>query len=347
MRRESRRADGTALEEMLAAGCRSAAPAEEIAIGNLEAAQPQAAIDSLPAEERQVLALHYFEEVDQRHAAELLYMSERTFRRRLRRTLSDLARLLGAPAPEPGSHRGLEIGLAAWAGLGGGRVVAHTGIVGHLGALLTSLPKAPGRLLDRLRGPGTRLVASEAPERFGAVAGGPAGKVIGGCAGAAVVCALSGVVGPGLDLGAGGDPGTSPTHHHPTTAARHPAATHPIIVDGAWSRGDGKSVQPASDAGASEASSSTPAPRRSAGNVKTHKKVTQEPKPSESEVTEEQFSGISRAAAESEYEAPGSEVEDTSVEQASPASAAPSSAPTKSTGEERQVEEQFRGPLAR
>ena len=356
VRRESRRADGAALDQVLEAGRRAAAPAEEVAIGNLESRELQEAIDSLPAEERQVLVLYYFEELDQRHAAERLYMSERTFRRRLRRALSDLAHLLGAPAPEPGSHHGLEVGLAAWAGLGGGRVVASTGIAGHLASLLASFHRAPARIADRLRGPGTSLVASEAPERLGAIAGGPVGKVVGGCAGAAVVCALSGVVGPGLNLGAGGGPGTPAPHtrrHQVASARRVP--THPILVEPPPVTRQEPDVTTAPAGDSAGTASSTPSRRGSGGARKKKKKkkkkkvnAGREAQPTEAQAAEEQFSGIAQASSEAEAETSSSPVgEQGPVEQARPTRSTAPTEPKATSSEERQVEEQFRGPLAR
>jgi RNA polymerase sigma factor (sigma-70 family) len=231
LRREARRADGDALEQVLESGRSSAPPAEDEAIANIEAGRLQEAIDSLSLEERRILALHYFEEVGQRRGAELLFMSERTFRRRLKRAQAHLARLLGAPTAEPDTHRGVEIGLAAWAGLGGGRAVVASGAAGHLVAALESARAGAVRLLDRFRGPGTRLATSEAPERFGAIAGGPAGKVVGGCAGAAVVCVLSGVVGPGLDLGGGPNTARPVSTHHIAAAHALRRPLHQIILD--------------------------------------------------------------------------------------------------------------------
>ncbi|MFT3866774.1 MAG: sigma-70 family RNA polymerase sigma factor [Solirubrobacterales bacterium] len=338
VRRESRRADGTALEEILETGRRATAAAEEVAIDNLESRKLQDAIDALPAEQRQVLVLHYFEELDQRHAAERLYMSERTFRRRLRRTLADLAHLLGSPAPDPGSHHGLEVGLAAWAGLGGGRVVASTGIAGHLASLLDFAHRAPARVVDRVRGPGTRLVASEAPERLGAVAGGPVGKVIGGCAGAAIVCALSGVVGPGVGLGGGG---SRPSHRppHPVASAGK-VATRPILVEPPpITDGESGAVGAAGDS--TSGNSSTPTRRGSGRSAKAAKKTDTEAEPTEAEAAEEQFSAISRAAAESEGESTGSEAEEAAVEEATPARSTGSSGSAGSSAEERQAKEQF------
>ncbi len=347
LRREARRADGAALDQILESGRQASAPAEDEAMTKMEADRLQKAIDSLPAEERQVLSLHYFEEVGQHRASELLYMSERTFRRRLKRSLAHLARLLDAPIPEPGSHRGLEIGLAAWAGLGGGRLAIPSGGVDHLTAALESLRALPGRALDRLRGPGTRLLASEAPERIGVLAGGPAGKVIGGCAGAAVVCVLSGVVGPGLDLGGGQGAVRADPGHHATAASRTRRSTQPIIVNPQIPHRPKPQAPDATEGHTLSPGPTEPAPRHQHKERPKPTKAEKESQPSESEEVEEQFSGVAQAMAEAETDTSASSSEGSALHETSPPQSAPQPEAGTAASEERQVEEQFRGPLAR
>jgi RNA polymerase sigma factor (sigma-70 family) len=352
LRREARRADGDALEQFLESGRSSAPPAEDEAIANIEADRLQDSIDSLSLEERRILALHYFEEVGQRRAAELLFMSERTFRRRLKRAQAHLARLLGAPDQEPDTHRGLEIGLAAWAGLGGGPVVASSA-AGHLVAALESARAGTVRLLERLRGPGTRLAASEAPERIGAIAGGPAGKVVGGCAGAAVVCVLSGVVGPGLELGGGPHTSHTAPGHHGAAAptSRHPI--HQIIVNPPPTSSRVKAPEPI-ETHATSPRPMEPEPRHRRMNAEPTKpkKAEEAPPASEAEQAEEQFSGVAQAAAEAESEtsAPSEAAPLQSTSTTAPGTASQSSHESTAEehrAEERQAEEQFEGPLAR
>jgi RNA polymerase sigma factor (sigma-70 family) len=325
VRREARRADGATLDGLLETGSRSSPAAEDVAIESLESVELQAAIDSLPAEQRQVLALHYFGGVDQRRAAELLYMSERTFRRRLKETLASLGKVLGSPAPEQGSVNGLEVGLAAWARLGGGRLVASSGLGAPLHTLLDWIRQAPGRIVGRLRGSTTSLIASETPERVSAIAGGPAGKVIGGCAGAVVVCAISGVVGPGLDLGGDGAHAHSTQHSQRPVSSGRPLAGRRVKVVPHLQADEPVESASTRSASASDApSSSKPALRgassegpRSATAEKSHP----EPPPTEAEATEEEFSGISQAAAESGSSSSEVEGETGSVQQADPVEA--------------------------
>ncbi|MGH2936872.1 MAG: RNA polymerase sigma factor [Solirubrobacterales bacterium] len=334
VRREARRADGATLDRLLELGSRSSSSAEDVAIESLESIQLQAAIDSLPAEQRQVLALHYFGELDQRRAAELLYMSERTFRRRLKETLSSLGNLLGAPAPEQGSLKGLEVGLAAWAGLGGGRLVASSSLDAPLHALLDSVRQAPVRIVDRLRGSATGLFASETPERLGAIAGGPAGKVIGGCAGAAVVCALSGVVGPGLNLGGQSTP-THPTQDR-AISSRRPLVSRRIRIVPHLQVAPEDEVEVGSTQGSNSSDSPSSSPTRRGGSSgasrsATARKVHKKAPPTEAKATEEEFSGISRAAAESSSTPTEVAAETDSIQQAAPVEAQARAEPTQSS----------------
>lgn len=352
LRREARTVDGLEVEQLLDRGGQTHPSAEEIAVEGITATDLRSAIDTLPAEERQALRLHYFEELPDARSAELLYCSERTFRRRLHKAMADLASLLGAPAPEPGSHRGLEIGVVAWASLGGGRVVMSPSPVDHLAAVLDHLQSLPGRILGRLRGTGASMAASDTPERIGAIAAGPAGKVIGGCAGAAVICALSGVVGPGIELG-GGPKTVDAAHHGPadkTVARRNPESRRPLVVEPPVHVPT--KTEPTHAQAGSSSQGVHPAARHSKHvdhrsvkpNIHQSTSATEEP-PSEEAQAEEQFSGVARATAEAEAPAPTHE--EASVQEATPAQTSASSGSNPATSEERQAEEQFRGPLAR
>jgi len=352
LRREARTVGGLEVETLLDRSGQTHPSAEDIAVEDITAADLRSAIDTLPAEERQALRLHYFEELPDVRSAELLYCSERTFRRRLHKALADLASLLGAPAPEPGSHRALEIGLVAWASLGGGRMAMSSSPIDHLTGVLDGVQSLPGRILGRLRGTGTSVAASDTPERIGAIAAGPAGKVVGGCAGAAVICALSGVVGPGVELG-GGPKAVAPAQHvaaHKTVARRHPVARKPLV--GEPTVHSPTQTEPAHTQATSSPRAAHPTARhpkhvdhRSAKpSIRQSTSATEEP-PSEEAQAEEQFSGVARATAEAEVPAPTHE--EASVQAATPAQTSPPAESSHATPEERQAEEQFRGPLAR
>jgi RNA polymerase sigma factor (sigma-70 family) len=351
VRRESRRADGAALDAMLETGRRSSASAEEVAIGNLESERLQEAIESLPVEERQVLNLYYFEGLDQRGAAKRLYMSERTYRRRLRRALSDLAERLGVPAPESDSTLGLAIGLAAWTGLDGGRIATPPGAFSHLGWLVDSATRAPTRIAMRLRESGTRLLASEASEQIGAIVGGPAGKVVGGCAGAAIVCALSGVVGPGVDLSGGGQDRVPATFSHHAARAGQPTTTRPILPDPHQEDHGQEGVAEPTTTGAVVSSDASPgaSPRHRSHPHHDRHESSGTPRhgnqPTDPEMAEEQFSGMSRAAAATESESSDSGSETTSVEEPAPTKSPTPSSPAapapSSTSSSSEADRQF------
>jgi RNA polymerase sigma factor (sigma-70 family) len=200
LRREARHADNAAIESILEGGRLAAPTTEELAIERLAAEELHKAIEALPAEERQALSLHYFEELSDERSAEILYCSERTFRRRLAKALSDLGRRLGVPAPEPGSDLAIEIGLASWVSLRGARVAISNGPLERVVGAIDGARDGAIWLIERLRDLATRPTVSGASERLGEIVGGPAGKIAGGCAGAAVVCVLGGVVGPGVEV---------------------------------------------------------------------------------------------------------------------------------------------------
>lgn len=273
LRREARRSDSTEVEAVLESGHFTAPATEELAIEHLAAEELHKAIETLPAEERQALSLHYFEQLSDRQSAEVLYCSERTFRRRLRKALGDLSRRLGVPAPEPGSNLAIEVGLVAWVSLRGARVAVSHG----------PLEQVAG-VIERLRDLVTRLTASGASEKVGAIVGGPAGKVAGGCLGAAALCVLGGVVGPGV---VGSGPGHTGSHDRarPVKAATK-APLRPITT---------LSKPPPPAAAAAHRSPAVSA--RSKREVRAGKRRVV--RRAEWRQVEEQTSGIARAGSES------------------------------------------------
>lgn len=283
LRREARQADGSAVEGLLNVG-RNAAPAsEELALEQLEAEELHAAIEGLSSEERQVLALHYFERLSAKRSAEVLYCSEATYRRRLKRALTALADRLGVSAPEPDSEFAFEVGLAAWASIGGARVAIAHGPVEGFAAILDRGRDGMAWMLARLRDPMARAEASGATERVGALASGPAGKVLGGCAAAALACTLGGVVGPGIGLHPSGD-----GPERPGRAA---------VTRGSQSRPDSAPETLAT----SRSGESQPAPEHAPPEPQpeAHSQTKGITERSEKRQVERQASGIARAAADS------------------------------------------------
>lgn len=282
LRREARRADGATVEALLNLGRGSAPASEELALERVEAQELHVAIEGLSPQERQVLALHYFEQLSAKRSADVLYCSEATYRRLLKRALGALGERLGAPAPDPGSGFAFEVGFAAWASLGGARVALAHGPLEQLAGVLDRGREGLAWIAARVRDPLARAEASGATEQAGVIAGGPAGKVLGGCAAAAVVCVVGGTVGLGLARHA------APAAHArsaPPASRRHgvraapepqPQATAPIAL------------------GLSNTGQSQPPAVKAPETAKQPK-----PPPSEQQRVKQQFSGITRAAAES------------------------------------------------
>jgi RNA polymerase sigma factor (sigma-70 family) len=242
LRREARQSDGAAVEAILESGRLAAPPSEELAVERLAAEELYEAIETLPAEERQALSLHYFEQLSDRRSAEVLYCSERTFRRRLAKALSDLGHRLGVPAPEPGSELAIEIGLAAWAGLRGANVALSHGLLEQLATVADAARQAATWAVDRIRDLTARLFAGGASERIAEIAGGPAGRAGGACTGALALCVLTGVVGPGAGgvdvIGSHDRPQRPKMAQQSSSRPRSPTsarseAPRPVATDGA------------------------------------------------------------------------------------------------------------------
>lgn len=344
LRREARRADGAAVEALLASGRRAAPAAEEVALEEMSAAELHAAIDELPAEERQALSLHYFEELTNRRAAEILYCSERTFRRRLGSALTHLSQAIGAPAPEPGSQLALEAGVASWVSLSGARVLISSHPLSLFSGAIETAAQFVARLTDRLRDPAARLSSGGTSEQLGAIVSGPAGKVIGGCAGAAIVCVLSGVVVSNVELGGHDSPAPRrappPRRHVSAAPDRVLARPHPSAQPAPSTRAS----EPGADSVSTERNSQQLAQRRAA----RHQQRSVDRREAEERQLEEQMSGITRAAQEADVESAPSASAVSPVEPVTNESPAPSAPPPPpATTEERQTEKQFRGPLAR
>jgi RNA polymerase sigma factor (sigma-70 family) len=220
LRREVRRADGAAVEAVLASGEVTEPPAEEAAIAQLEAGQLREAIGTLAPEQRQALSLYYFEERTGRESARVLGCSERTFR--LDSALEQLRERFGIPIPEPDSQLAIEVGLAAWVSLGGARVIPTHGPFEHLITAIESLRGTGSGLAGRARDLATRMAAGGG-EGIGAAASGPLGRATGACAGALAACALTGVIGPGVggvDLFGGNHAKPPPAPHAALSAPR-------------------------------------------------------------------------------------------------------------------------------
>jgi RNA polymerase sigma factor (sigma-70 family) len=217
LRRESRSADAATLEQIVGAADEPAASdTEEVVLGFVLAEELHRAIAGLAPEERQVLRLYYFDRLSAERAAELMHLSERTYRRRLGQCIEALSKALGVDPPAPDSVPGLHVGLAAWIALRGTDVVPRrTTLAEHVVGVLERVRHRGSSSLDRATDLAARTTASGNAERLTAIASGPTGKIAGGCAGAAIICVLAGVVGPGVQIG-----GSAP-HQTPARGQSH------------------------------------------------------------------------------------------------------------------------------
>jgi RNA polymerase sigma factor (sigma-70 family) len=219
LRREARQADGDVVDVLIDSTSNSEPSTDELAIGQMEADELRQAVDQLSPEEQQVLSLHYFEELTAEASAATLFCSERTYRRRLKQALRKLSRLLGGPVPEPGSELALEIGVIAWIGLGGAKVVLSHGLLDQLLAGLEAGHERLRWLEERVRElVGLSGASGGGSERIVAVASSGPGKAVGACVAAAAACVLA--VGGAELAGVGGGGSTHSEEHPPAPASR-------------------------------------------------------------------------------------------------------------------------------
>jgi len=285
-------------------------PTEEEAIDNVSADQLRETIAKLSAQQRQALGLYYFEERTTREAAAVLGCGETTFRRHLRSALRVLRQRFGV-VPEPGSELAIETGLVAWASLAGARVVPGRGFLDQLVATADTLRDAAGAFLERGRDVATRLLASGGGESIGAAASSPLGRTGGVCAGALAACALTGVIGSGVN---GVDlVGGSASHQAPSQAARPHRPDPPTP----------KLATPIHPAPATKASTKSTAPPQRASSSSTEERTRRATRAASSQL------GVESATSESSYSPPPEP-----SESASSASSTSSSSPTQVASEQ-------------
>ncbi len=213
-------------------------PSEELEHEEVRS-QVYEAISHLEGEERQVIALVYFEGMSGRESAGPLGVSETTALRRLRSASAKLREWL--PAIEEGSFCaeaapqlralaagtaeglevtqaklhlencaacretmarreafGFEVGLAAWLSLSSA-ASAQARLGDRLAGLAEAARHAIAAALDRARELALRLTGSGGAEAAGGAGSAALGKAAAGaCATAAAVCAVTGVIGPGI-----------------------------------------------------------------------------------------------------------------------------------------------------
>lgn len=219
LRREARRADGAALDAIIDRGAiaDNEPTTEEAAFDNVRAQELREAVGQLSPEDQRVLSLHYFEELSTEASAAALFFSERTYRRRLKAALRRLARVLGAPVPEPGSELAIEIGVVAWVSLRGAEVVLSRGPLDQIIGVAEAVHDRLVWVADRARDFAGRTGGSGGSERIIALASSGPGRAVGTCL-AACLLAVGGAELAGVGVG-------GKSHHADRPAApRHVAA---------------------------------------------------------------------------------------------------------------------------
>jgi RNA polymerase sigma factor (sigma-70 family) len=327
LRREARESDSAAVEAFLERDRLTTPASDEVAIEHLAAEELHRAISTLGTEERQALRLHYFEQLSNEKSAEILYCSERTFRRRLTKALGDLSRRLGVPAPEPDSELAIEVGLAAWASLAGARVVPANGLIDHATAALDATLHLPASILGRARDLTARLLASDASEKVTVLAGAPAARAGGAfCTGALALCLVTGAVGPGIGgLGIG--------EGHGRGRAQNAAPRHPLAKPGTSRPTVASEVQPPQSASGNSFGRQATDP----GDKATRPNRVQRDRYQ----VKQQTRSLARVGNESTPASPPTPPVSSSTSTETEASATPASGTSSESGEAAQAKQQF------
>jgi RNA polymerase sigma factor (sigma-70 family) len=161
---------------------------EEEALEDDRRRKLQAAVEELSPEQRELIALTYFEGMSVREVSRALGWDKCKGDRRHHAALKRLKKLL---AVTDADALGIEAGLAAAAA----QTARHRGLAGFL---THTVPRAAAELLARAQELARRALAGGAAEPGVGNAAGLAARGAGACAAAAVACLASGVIGPGV-----------------------------------------------------------------------------------------------------------------------------------------------------
>lgn len=197
------------------------------------------AVAELDDEQRQVIAMTYFEGHSVREACRLLGWDHCKGDRRHHAALARLRELLGV---KNGEELQIEIGAAAWAALGGADR-AGLSLPAVAQAALEQATRGAGELATRAGELARRLGSGGAERAAGAAgargaeagAGMLAACTAGVCGAAAAACLATGVVGPGLG-DHHGDEGPKTSAPRASAAPAKPAATSQPTAEGAIAR---------------------------------------------------------------------------------------------------------------
>ena len=188
----------------------------------------QQAVSRLPLEERQVIALTYFEGMSVREAGRTLRWDKCKANRRHNAALERLKELLNVKDLE---SLEIEIGIAAWATASSTFLPdGLTTVEPALGGAQNALSELFGRGQELAR----RLVTGGAAEPGMGAAAGSAVRTAGVCGAAAAACLASGLVGPGVggvDIVSSSPRGQASIDQHAVPAPSHRVqpATVPVL----------------------------------------------------------------------------------------------------------------------
>jgi RNA polymerase sigma factor (sigma-70 family) len=279
---------------------------EESVLEEDRARKIREAVAKLDEDQRQVIALTFFEDMSVREAARHLGCSASSVQHRRETALRTLRRFL----PVRGSEElEVDFGMVCWLSIAAG----HSGV--HLPAGFEAIIDRAGHgasgLWGRAQDLSRRLGIGGGGETAAAVASSGAGRAAGVCAaGLAAVClagAGTGIIGPGVGAFGGGGGGGEP----PSTTQARPHAAQTKAPPPATRRTTPKS--PASRRSTKveasrQAASSTPATKSSTSAIadaihteatkKSPTKQKEAPHREEVAQVEEETSGIARAGAE-------------------------------------------------
>lgn len=245
------------------------------------------AIAKLSAEERQLIALTYFEGMSVREAARQLDWTESKGQRRHESALANLRRRLPVKSSD---ELEIAIGLAAWLSLSGSAAGLH--LPPGFEAVVEKAESGATGLWNRLHQLSARASMGGGTEAAGVAGSSGAGRALGACATVLVACVAGAgaVIVPTIGPGGGN---SSPAHHHsPPSASAQRTTTAPASARTSPSTAAASAPTPSQHRSKTkaEATESRRARARAAKAKRQGAEVDQ---------VESQTSGIARAAEES------------------------------------------------
>jgi RNA polymerase sigma factor (sigma-70 family) len=206
---EGRRPPTTSLDAVVDLGDRGTPTPEQEALANDRQRRLREAMRCLPARDRRLISLVYFEECSIREAGRRLGWRKTVADRRHQEALQRLREIVGADRSLL-SPAGL--GFAAWVAASEGRTTSLSGLPHALGAVAQGAGAPVGDLARRLAAGARRLMPFT--ESGSAAASAGAGRVAGAC-GAGLVAAVCGLAAVGVHPSLSGG-GGSPSRPHVT-----------------------------------------------------------------------------------------------------------------------------------